>query len=70
MFLCACDYYGRFLADGSKLRLRRSRVSDQAVDLLPVGKLDDRFLPEFTAVAEHDVFFVHWTMAVLISASL
>ena len=57
MLLCARDQYGRFLADGGKLRFRRGLVGDQAVDLLPVGKLDDRFLPEFAAVAEHDAFF-------------
>ncbi len=70
MLLCARDQYGRFLADGGKLRFRRGLVGDQAVDLLPVGKLDDRFLPEFAAVAEHDAFFAHWTIAVLTSASL
>ena len=57
MLLCARDQYGRFLADDGKLRFRRGLVGDQAVDLLPVGKLDDRFLPEFAAVAEHDAFF-------------
>ena len=70
MLLCARDQYGRFLADDGKLRFRRGLVGDQAVDLLPVANWMTASSRNLLPSQSTMLFFAHWTIAVLISASL